>query len=647
MVGPNTNQTHSMASKRRLLLFVRYKPSMAESDATGMVDSVAGSVAGAISTVESAVSNIPGLNMFIKEDKAGSKSEKEYKYEYKELDAKKSEIQNLLSKVLEENKVDVFEFSSTDSDGRKDDGKALLDKIKSLISSWNNYPAQVNLVGIGQGGNVINECLNLIAGDSAFVKSTDDSDAAKTKWSVKSVFYVATPLYKDKNKIDDDKKPKGCRFISVFNKYDLTQNAIDFFDPSENLNELIKKYDSNTLSFMIGHIRMRVIKILAILLDSINLDTGDTANMKKQLDKLDRIKSEVEGLMNDIIGLVKDMIDQFKSLAQLSDLPQFDKMLEGYDKIPDEAVGILTKELDSNDKDHPGLIQRILDMAKSGSLDFEKADIGRFLNCLNPLLEALTKSLQQLKFGTASQTEMIDQIIKSIGEGTKIYEPATLNPGTQIDISPLDKYHDKVINKAKTEKIADLALAYIARTQSAIKKAAAKESDLSKLTGEEKTELAQCILAIVNPLFVSKAQVLDKLIEPIRGLDFLNEFLKDDRFKALLGKAGDLLGKISLKFSPSLQTNIDNVNGEINRLIGTFKKADFKLQDDPFYFIFNTHNLAINSLPPALLKEIYNQTDILYIQKQDNNIWDDASGTFVQQGPPKENVQPVAVHQPL
>ncbi|MEP7169205.1 MAG: hypothetical protein ABI855_07520, partial [Bacteroidota bacterium] len=117
---PNTDETKSMASRRRLLMFVRFKPSAAEQNAGSIADLASNPIKEAVGGIESAIPDIPGLNMIIKEDKKKSKSDKEYKYEYKEWDQLAVKMKPWLTDVFNENKVEKYEFSADNFEGRKE-----------------------------------------------------------------------------------------------------------------------------------------------------------------------------------------------------------------------------------------------------------------------------------------------------------------------------------------------------------------------------------------------------------------------------------------------------------------------------------------------------------------------------------------------
>src|ERR1700754_4222763 len=83
--GTQADNTFQSNKVKQLVFIVRYKPK--PPDPAGMLDTasassllggVTGAVEGAVSAAENAMASIPGLNMFIKEEKKDSTSEKEY-----------------------------------------------------------------------------------------------------------------------------------------------------------------------------------------------------------------------------------------------------------------------------------------------------------------------------------------------------------------------------------------------------------------------------------------------------------------------------------------------------------------------------------------------------------------------------------------
>ncbi len=60
--------------------------------------------------------------------------------------------------------IKAFEFDAQDADGRKQAAQDLLNKtLKSVLSGFIDYPVRLHLIGLGQGGNVINELSDLLS----------------------------------------------------------------------------------------------------------------------------------------------------------------------------------------------------------------------------------------------------------------------------------------------------------------------------------------------------------------------------------------------------------------------------------------------------------------------------------------------------
>src|SRR6476660_5672082 len=156
-----SEETHQQVIEKQLLVMVRFKPGgLDTAPAAGLLGSVTNPIESAVGAIESAVASIPGLNMFITEEKKESGSEKEYTYhkDYSNWDKLLDKIKSGLQEMNDESDVEKFEFSSTDEEGRKKDAKQLTEKIKSKISGWKKYTASIHFIGLGQGGNVVNEC---------------------------------------------------------------------------------------------------------------------------------------------------------------------------------------------------------------------------------------------------------------------------------------------------------------------------------------------------------------------------------------------------------------------------------------------------------------------------------------------------------
>jgi len=119
--GAHAENTFQNKEVRQLVILVRYKPKPPEendpfkdmSAAEGMMKGATGAMEKAAGAVEDAMSNIPGLDMFIKEKKKDSTAEKDYKYEYADWDKKFAQVGPNLQKINAHNKTDTFDFHAT------------------------------------------------------------------------------------------------------------------------------------------------------------------------------------------------------------------------------------------------------------------------------------------------------------------------------------------------------------------------------------------------------------------------------------------------------------------------------------------------------------------------------------------------------
>ncbi len=80
--GASGKDTHQKTDERHLVVIARFKPAASPFDAGGMagasslLGSATGAIQSAVSAAESAMSTIPGMQMFIKEDKKDLESRK-------------------------------------------------------------------------------------------------------------------------------------------------------------------------------------------------------------------------------------------------------------------------------------------------------------------------------------------------------------------------------------------------------------------------------------------------------------------------------------------------------------------------------------------------------------------------------------------
>ena len=66
-----SEETHQQVNARQLVVMVRFKPAggLDTSSAAGLMGGVTNPIEGAVSAIESAAASIPGLNMFLTEEK--------------------------------------------------------------------------------------------------------------------------------------------------------------------------------------------------------------------------------------------------------------------------------------------------------------------------------------------------------------------------------------------------------------------------------------------------------------------------------------------------------------------------------------------------------------------------------------------------
>lgn len=574
MAGEQTEETHQQVNARQLVVMVRFKPAagLDTAAASSLMGGITNPIESAVGAIESAAASIPGLDMFIKEEKKETESEKEYKYheDYSGWDTMLDKIKKGLQQMNPESDVEKFEFSSTDVDGRKKDAKQLNEKIKSKLNSWKKYTSYVHFIALGQGGNVANECTDLLANDNTFKSE---------KWAVKSVVYMATPLYKNVHVLNKaSMKGKGAVF-SFGNQYDLTQSAIDFFDDNEKLLTLIKDSNKNVLSLAVGKVKIRLVKILAILLGGLHISAGPDA--LKDLDKIDEIKDEIKGLIDDILGFIKKLIDEGTSFVKLDEIPDFKNISAGYDAIPNKCADELKAAIEE-------IKNKAVDGAKHASLSLGPSDLAGLLNCLCPLFDAIGGSLGVLKPNTKGGEDLAKQLIDEAGV-KKVFAPEGSSP-TYLDI---DKdYINKAVEAAKKNE-PDMSVVLINKVKGLLIKATEKTNEVKDMDAAQKQYLAQAIACLSLPMLPSKKEFYAKLVKLIPFN--LQKLTEDYTAGNLMGKAGAPLEKIGIKFPDKLNTSVTNADAEMNRVKGYFDQNNFKMADkiDSLYLIYNSHNLAL------------------------------------------------------
>jgi hypothetical protein len=593
--GAQADNTYQSNKIKQLIVMVRYKPAppaagFDTAGASSILDGVTGAVQGAASAAENAAASIPGLNMFIKEEKTDSTSEKEYTYykDYSGWDSVFSKIESGLKEMNSESQTDKFEFSSTNADGRKNDAKELLNKVKSKISGWSKYSANIHFIGIGQGGNVVNECTDLLAKDSQF---------SSEKWLVKSVIYVGTPLYKNLHLINKEALKKQGGTFSFSNVYDLTQNAIECFDGNEKLLKLIEDSNKNTLSLATGKVKLRLVQLLAIVLSGMNISVNDTS----QLNKFDKIKDEAKGMVEDVLDIVKRLTSEGASFAKLGDLPEFSKITNGYSDIPNKVSARLGAFIDD-------FTNKVKNQAKSANMSLSPADLAGVLNCLCPLFEAISSSMSIFKYESKTSADLARQIIESAGI-TKVY-PVTDQLGETLPVD--ESYTNKVVQTVQAGK-PDKTVVFIKTIREAIAKAAEGQNDANNMNSDQKTLLAEAIMCMVQPMLASKKKLYRKLLEFIPlDVNKLTESISADKLMAI---PGGMLQQLNIIFPQDLKTSMANTDGQIKRITKYFDKNEFDTQEDSMYFIYNSHNLILKKMYGPIANCIDKQTGYLSYMK--------------------------------
>lgn len=625
--GAQAENTFQNRNVKQLLVLVRYKPApppaspFGDMSAAGsMIGGVTGAIEGAVGAVEDAMASIPGLDMFIKEKKTSSPSEKEYAWDYSAWDSGLDLIKSNLKAINPENETDKFEFSSTDSAGRKKDAQQLLSQVKSKIAAWSKYTVWIHFVGLGQGGNVVNECTGLLAGDGQF---------GAEKWCVKSVICIGCSSYKNNHALNPAAFKGEGRAFYFGNGYDLTRHGINYFEPNDKLLAMIRDANKNTLSLAVGKIKLHIIKILSLVLGGLNLSISDQSDLKK----FDLIKAEVEGMIGDVLEMVKKIISDGTSFVKLGDIPDFSRISDGYANIPGECSDRIQKFIsDFTDK--------LGDQAGSANISLGPKDLVNVLNCLCPLFDKIAASLSVFKYEEKAGSDLARQIIESAGI-KKVFLPADQG---EDDLSKYDPYHDKVAKKALKEDEADKASVFIKKIESLVASAAEKGEDVNALGDDQQKALAEALFCMVLPMLVSKQQVYNKLIDVVNGFISVESLTKNLTMNKLMDIPGDQLKNLQLDFPEDLKKSVNNTDGEISRIKGYFSKSDFSLQEDSMYFIYNAHNLVYKKIYDPVAFCIDSQTAFLDYQKAKgfSNEFMTSGINKYSQGTvqPKENVLP-------
>jgi hypothetical protein len=605
--GAHGKDTHQKSDERHIVIIARYKPKASPFSATdmasteGLIGSVTGAVEKAVSAVEDVMASIPGLQMFIKEDKQDSPSEKEYKYEYAEWDKKTSKLDSDIKKVFKENTVpEIFEFSATDIDGRVNAAKELYDNnLKSALAKWSGYKVRIHLIGIAQGGNVLNELTDILSKDAQF-KSEN--------WLVRSVFYIGTPAYSDLHKLNKLCLKSEGSIFNLSSSLDLTQQAIAFFAPQEDFIKFIADSNSNTMSLAVGKIKLTIVKILSLFLGNSNISSSNPHG----LDKFAEIKPEVENLVKQMTGMIKQIVSEIAAFIDPGKLPEFSDALNGLDDIPSQTGKAFSKFI----SDLGDTIEKQGKKTFSGGGNLGPQDLMGVFNCLCPLLDQIAKAIAVFDYDSPASIALANQMIENAGI-KEIYGKGKLS-GSSIELNSISEDYFKERLKifqeeGKLDKINKL-IQDATKLLVDLKKDKVSVSDLSD---DKKIALAGALYTIIQPMLLSKKRVLEELQVWIAKLN-IGDLLKDISANKLLGFAGDALNSaLGLHFEQPLNNSINHVDTQLDRLKSFFKRREYDLHKNTLYYIFNVHNQVVNSFFDDLHYNLDRQTGFLdYMQNR-------------------------------
>jgi hypothetical protein len=615
-------ETHEL---RQVVVLVRYKPGNLEG--LGKADSLMGGIADKVSAVTSAIdtiaSYIPGT---IKEDPAKPvKSEKEYNYfeTYgKNWDKTFSKMETLLQEKMDpENFTLIYDFENQASaDDRKQEGQKLFNKLKGELSSWNDYPAAIHFVGLGQGGNIANEAANLFKDEAPFKKD----------WLVGSLIYIGTPVYKDLHVLDKAVLKGKGKVLSLGNRYDLTQKVIEYFEPADKLRQYIAECNSNLFTYVAGKIILRLVAALSYVLGDHKMGIGEDNN--KVVDAFKNAKDELVGAVEDVIGLVKKLISEAPGMIDFSGLPEFGDMFKGYDNIPGKCASRMEKFISDD-----------LKKAVSGfGVDTANLPIQNFFNCLSPIFLTLADSLAVFKFESPASEGLVNKIIENAGI-THIHAPA---PAAVTPVEVDESYNQMVLDKLqqqKPEEGAQMVNQAFTHLQ-AIK--ASKATD--DLTPAEKTAVAAAIACITLPMLPTKkalyAFILSKI--PLGGA---TSFLETLTSNAAAAPLKSLMKKVRGNFEfdatesndpdkVGLQAAINRFDKELKRIIGYLDSKNYSVDEqlNSLYFVYNSHNLMLKELNAQIRETIDTQTGLKTKMEQTGFQFDSLKNDYVQTGSGEE-----------
>ncbi|GAB3425662.1 hypothetical protein [Niabella aquatica] len=659
MGDKQTKEAFQVNDKKQMLVLVRYKPASAM-EADSMLGGVTAAVQGAVDKVEDAAASIPGLDLFFKEEKEKEKhTEKAYTYynDYSAWDEYFKKMKNELANRLNtDNETLVFDFDASDAKARENEGRRLLAQVKSKVSAWKDYTACFHFVGLGQGGNVANECI------SGLIKEPD----FKNKWWVQSIIYVGTPLYKNRHTFKETEALRGKgKIYSYGNAYDLTQHVISYFEPYDQLLKMIAESNANMLSVFTGKIKAQLVATLGRLLSIEGFGTGHDNDAN--INKLAQCKNDAEGLVGECVEACKNVLNAFPDLVKPPDLPKFDEMLKGFDAVPRKSADRLEKFIDELKKVREGT-----------SLDTSRISLGKLFNFLCPLVDQLTAILRLFTVGSETTDRLFEKVMEKAGI-EKVLAPS----GTGMKNLPVDPYINKAVEMAKAaqkqekelkqqageEKSAgdaprtkeklwyDQANVMINNTKACI--AAATEKDdidvkSNATSGHSKQKIAEAVTAMLLPMMPSKKKFYGKLLEyiPLGGINSMLGKLTGD---AAFAPLKNLVGKLKDGFDfdegteeePGLKKSLQYFDKELARIKGFLNRNNYPVHQDAnsLYFIYNSHNLMLGKTYGEILNTIDKETGYLgYMQSIGyTNFYNLEKNEYQGKGAPQNSLQPVQV----
>lgn len=424
-----------------------------------------------------------------------------------------------------------------------------------------------------------------------------DGQFKSEKWSLKTVCYVGTPLYKKNHLLNEAALKSLGKTISFGSSFDLTQQAIEYFSPNDELISFIKDSNKNTLSLAVGKVKLRVIKILSLVLGGLNLSLGDQSD----LNKFDQIKDEIKGLIKDITDLITQLIDEVLSFIKLGDLPEFKKMIDGYSKIPDEAMAVLKQTIDD-------LLDKIQNDAKKANMSLSPNDLAGFLNCLCPLFDHIRDSLKVFSYESKSTSDLVKKLIEKSGV-KEIHQASTESAGENLmKFDPLFETVSKNPDDAKG------VIDYIVAVKTAIISVSENETVIDKMDDEHKLIAGDAIACLLQPMLISKQKVFEKLLGLFESLhiDSITDYFSANKLMETPKSGVEKL----VAFPEKLKSSINGVDGEIERIKNYFRKKKGTGGKDSLYFIFNAHHAATQKMFDAIAYQLDQQTGYMTFQNQ-------------------------------